>query len=589
MARELKSLRNRQRSRKKSAGGSGRILPVVAVIILLLTISVTGLYFYDIKYAPSREPADKTEYFGVSGDEVALFLNDTQALKEDGTAIKAKCINGGLFIPYEWVMSELNRRYYWAKDLNSILYTLPTETVKYGLGDTLKDGSTAFIRMGDSTDNLYLNIKLVAEYTDIRYKSYLEDENKRVFISDDWSAYKQADVKRKESVRLLGGVKSKVLTNLEAGEKVKVLETLEKWSKVVTEDGYIGWLRNSRLNEITAVTPESEFKAPEYWHISRNDGSKVVLGFHQITLPEANNYLEDITSDATGMNVVAPTWFVLTGDDGSFTCYWSQDYVDKAHAKGYQVWATVNNFDGGDIDESVFLTSSALRGKLVENLVATAVSGGIDGLNIDFELIPKKLGRDYVQFMKELAVACRNAGIILSVDCYVPYSYNSYYDIEQLGENIDYVIIMCYDEHYAGSEAGSVASIGYLNHAVSETCKMMDSDRVIIAVPFYTRVWVTDAENKTTSDAMGIKSALQWVQEKGVQLSWNSETGQNYGEIQDGDKLKRIWMEDERSLKLKLDVIKDSGCGGVAAWKLGQEPAGLWSILDMNNVSGSQT
>ena len=586
MARELKSLRRRQQSRKDSSGGSGKLIPVIAVIILLLTISVTGLYFYDKKFAPSREPADKIEYFGVSGDDVAIFLNDAQALNEDGTAIKAKCINGGLFVPFEWVMSELNRRYYWAKDINSILYTLPAETVKYGLGDTLKDGSTAFIRMGDSTDNLYLNIKLVAEYTDISYSGFLSDETKRVFISSDRGTYKQADVKRKESVRLLGGVKSKVLTNLEAGEKVKVLETLEKWSRVVTEDGYVGWLRNSHLSALYDVTPESTFSAPEYSHITRTDGSKVVLGFHQVTLTEANAYLEDLTGKASGMNVVAPTWFVLTGDDGSFTCYWTRDYVDKAHAKGYQVWATVNNFDGGDIDESVFLTSTALRGKLIENLVATAVAGGIDGLNIDFELIPERLGRDYVQFMKELAVACRQAGIILSVDCYVPYSYNRYYDIEQLGENIDYVIIMCYDEHYAGSEAGSVSSIGYLNHAVSETGKMMDLDRVIIAVPFYTRVWVTDGENKTTSDAMGIKAALKWVEENGVQLSWNSEVGQNYGEIQDGDKLKRIWMEDEKSLKLKLDVIKENGCGGVAAWKLGQEPEGLWSVLDMNNVSG---
>ena len=587
MAKELKSLRRRQQSRKNSSGGGSRFLPVMAVIVLLLVISVAGLFLYDRTYAPSREMADKTEYFGVSGDDVALFLNDVQALKDDGTAVRAKCINGGVFIPFEWVMSELNRRYYWAKDLNAILYTLPEETVKYGLGDTLKDGSTAFIRMGDSTDDLYLNIKLVAEYTDISYKSYISDDTKRVFISNDLSEYKQADVKRKEAVRLLGGVKSKVLTNLEAGQKVKILESLEKWSRVSTEDGYVGWLRNSHLGEIKDVTPESDFQAPEYTHITRSDGNKVVLGFHQITLTEANNYLEDMTKDATGMNVVAPTWFVLTGDDGTFTCYWTKDYVDKAHAKGYQVWATVNNFDGGDIDESVFLKSTALRAKLVDNLVATAVAGEIDGLNIDFELIPERLGRDYVQFMKELAVACRKAGIILSVDCYVPYSYNSYYDIEQLGENIDYVIIMCYDEHYAGSEEGSVASIGYLNHAISETQKMMDTERIIIAVPFYTRVWMTDSENKTTSEALGIASSLEWVEKNNVQLSWNSEIGQNYGEFMDGNTLKKVWLEDEKSMKLKLDVIKESGCGGVAAWKLGQEPAGFWSILDLNNVSGS--
>lgn len=587
MARELKSLRRRQQSRKKTSGDRGRAISVVAVIVLLLAISVAGLYMYDVKYAPSREPADKAEYFGVSGDEVAIFLNDRQALKEDGTVIKAKNINGGLFIPYEWVMSELNRRYYWAKDANSIFYTLPDETVKYRLGDTLKDGSTAFLRMGDTTDDLYLNIKLVAEYTDISYKSYLSDETKRVFITSDWSKYEQAEITRRESVRLLGGVKSKVLTNLEAGDKVKVLETLEKWSRVSTEDGYIGWLRNSHLNDPSEVTPKSEFIEPEYTHITRQDGSKVVLGFHQVTLTEANAYIDELTQNAVGLNVIAPTWFVITGDDGTFTSYWTQDYVDKAHAKGYQVWATVNNFDGGDVNESVFLTNYELREKLVENLVSQAVAGGIDGINIDFELIPERLGRDYVQFMRELSVACRKAGVILSVDCYVPYEYNRYYDIEQLGANIDYVIIMCYDEHYAGSEEGSVASIGYLNHAISETQKMMDSERIIIAVPFYTRVWITDAENKTTSEALGAKKAIEWAANNGVELKWQSDVGQNYGEFQDGDKLKKVWMEDEKSMQLKLDVIKESGCGGVAAWKLGQEPDDFWPILNLNAGSES--
>lgn len=583
MARELKSLKRRQQTRKQASGKKRKTVAFMTMF-LLITMSVAAVvfYVYEKKYAPSREPADKVEYFGVSGDDVALFLNDEQAFSESGEPVKGKLINGGIFVPYEWVMSQINRGYYWAQDVNQILYTLPTEVKKFGLGDTLEDGSTAFLRMGDSTEDLLLNIKFVAEYTDIRYSSHVEDDAKRVFVFDNWDDYSVATVSRRESVRLLGGIKSEVLTTLKAGDKVKILESMESWSKVQTEDGYIGYMRNNRMRNETTVTPESDFDAPEYTHLTRNDGSKVVLGFHQITATAANDYMESITQGVSGMNVIAPTWFVLDSDEGSFKHFWTQDYVDKAHAKGYQVWATVNNFDAGNIDESVFLKSTELRQALVKNLVAVAAAGGIDGLNIDFELIPEKLGRDYVQFMREMSVACRNAGIILSADCYVPYDYNSYYDIEQLGKYIDYVLIMCYDEHYGGGDEGSVASIGYVNRGISEAAKAMDKDRVIIAVPFYTRVWMTNAAGETSSDAMGISAAMEWSASKGMEFTWDSELGQNYGQIQDGDILKKLWMEDYQSMQLKVDAIKEAGVGGIGAWKLGQEPSDIWPILDLN-------
>jgi hypothetical protein len=82
---------------------------------------------------------------------------------------------------------------------------------------------------------------------------------------------------------------------------------MENWSKVQTADGYIGWLRNKHLSDKTEVTPESEFKAPDYTHITRIDGSKVVLGFHQITSTAANAYIDDMVKGVTGMNVIAPT------------------------------------------------------------------------------------------------------------------------------------------------------------------------------------------------------------------------------------------------------------------------------------------
>ena len=563
-------------------------MPVlIGLLMFLVFAAAAGGYIYEKKYAPTKELADQADYFGVSGDAVTIYLDEEQQKTDDGKLVEAKCVNGGVFLPYEWVMSNLNRRFFWATDVNQVLYTMPTETLKYGIGDTLSDGSTPFLKLGNGTENIYLNVKFVAEHTNIRFSSFVSDDTKRIFIFDDFSPYTEATVEKKEAVRLLGGVKSAILTTLEPGANVKVLEAMENWSKVETADGYIGWLRNKRLGEERTTTPESSFTAPEYTHKTLDQ--KVVMGFHQVTTLAGNASFSSATAQAgSTMNVIAPTWFVLNSDQGTFDSYLSADYVTAAHAAGYQVWATVNNFDAGNIDESVFLESTELREQLIASLVAAAQAGGIDGLNIDFELIPTTLGRAYVQFMRDLGVACRAAGLILSADCYVPYNYNSHYDIAELGDCIDYVVIMCYDEHYAGGEEGSVASIDYVKRGISEATSAMDSDRVIIALPFYTRVWITGADGKTHSEALSVQTAESWVAQKGVELQWQEDLGQNYGEITEDNEVKKIWMEDDASMQKKVDAVKAAGCGGVAGWKLGQEPESFWSILNLNSDAATQ-
>lgn len=550
---------------------------LIGILLFLVFAGAAGGYIYLKKYAPTKEAADQNAYFGVTGDEVAIYFNEEKQTDDSGQTVTARCVNGGVFLPYEWVMSKLNRRFFWASDLNAVLYTMPTETLCYHVGDTLSDGATAVLKLGDSTDELYLNVKLAAEHCNIRFLSYADGENKRVFIFDDFSPYTEATVRQKESVRLLGGVKSAVLTTLEKGAKVKVLKTLEHWSQVETADGYIGWMRNQRLMDMQTVTPESSYTAPEYTHILLDQ--KVVMGFHQVTSLSANAGFSSVTAGTSGMNVIAPTWFVLNSDQGDFTSFASADYVQAAHAAGYQVWATVNNFDAGSIDEGALLGSTELRSKLIAALVQAASDVGIDGLNIDFELIKETEGRAYVQFMRELSVACRQAGLVLSADCYVPYDYNSYYDIGELGACIDYVVIMCYDEHYAGGEEGSVSSIEYVKRGIREAGKYMDSSRVIIALPFYTRVWITGADGKTRSEALSVKDALSWVERKGVELQWLEDLQQNYGEVTDSDGLKKIWLEDDQSMQQKVSAVRDADCGGVAGWKLGQEPESFWKIL----------
>ena len=555
-------------SRRRKGHGCG-ITVLVLLFIFILAGGGLGVLFAK-KYMPSNELADKSRVFGIKGGQVALIL-DNQVQEEKGIYE-----GGQVYLPVDWVNEHLNQRFYWDEGEKLLVYALPDSIV---YADESAQGEKGPL-FKVTQDGMYLSLGVVVNYTDIRTQAFATSQIKRVFIDTSWQPYDTAVLKKTGQVRVRGGVKSQIITEAAAGETVDVLETMEKWSRVRTSDGYIGYVENRKLEAGEQVAPVSTFEAPVYTSISM-DG-KVRLGFHQVTRPEGNNTLESYVSNARGMNVIVPTWFNVVSGDGTYTSLASRDYVDKAHDMGLKVWAMVENVSTEEsvknLNTKTLMSSTSTRKKLIEKLMNEADTYGFDGFNLDFESLKAEAGPHYVQFIREMSVACRNKGLVLSVDNYVPSSYTAFYNRKEQGIVADYVIVMGYDEHYAGGEAGSVSSIPYVREGIENTLKEVPKEKVINAVPFYTRVWTVN-EGKTSSKAYGISDARQWVEENQVELSWDKLLGQYYGETVSGSGQQYIWMEEEDSMKLKIDLIKEFDLAGVACWKLGFEPADIWDIV----------
>lgn len=550
--------------------GHGCAVTVLVLMLLLMAAGGAGGYIYMRKYMPSDELSDKAKVFGIKGSQVALLL-DNELQEEKGIYE-----DGQVYLPVGWVNEYLNQRFYWDEGEKLLVYALP-ESIVYADEDAQGEKGPLF-KVTD--DGMYLSLGLVVNYTDIRTRSFATSQIKRVFIDTLWEPYDTAEVKKAGHVREKGGVKSPILTELEQGEQVDVLETMEKWSRVRTEDGYIGYIENRRLDGREQVTPESSFEAPVYTSITMDE--KVRLGFHQVTRQEANNTLESYVSVTKDMNVIVPTWFNVISDDGTYNSLASREYVDKAHEMGLQVWAMVENVSTQEsvknLNTKTLMSSTSTRRKLIENLMKEADTYGFDGFNLDFESLKAEAGPHYVQFIRELSVSCRQKGLVLSVDNYVPSPYSAFYNRREQGIVADYVIVMGYDEHYAGGDAGSVASISYVKDGIENTLKEVPKEKVINAVPFYTRVWTVN-EGKTTSKAYGIADARQWVADNHVDLTWDQELGQFYGSTVNGNGEQYIWMEDEKSMALKIGLVKDFDLAGVACWKLGFESSDIWDIV----------
>lgn len=307
---------------------------------------------------------------------------------------------------------------------------------------------------------------------------------------------------------------------------------------------------------------------------------KINLVWHQVTSMEANDSLLNDIAGAKGVNVISPTWFSVINNQGEISSLASETYVENAHAQGLEVWALVDNFNEA-VDTTALLKSTASREKLANQLVAAAVQYSLDGINIDFEALPEEAGDGYIQFIREISVKCRKNGIVLSVDDPVPMPFTAHYDRAEQGIVADYVIIMGYDEHYAGSEeAGSVASLSFEKQGIEDTLKEVPAEKIISAVPFYTRLWYTDAQGKVSSEAIGMSRAEEWLSTYGVSSNWSQETSQDYAELTDeqGGKY-QIWLENEKSLEEKAKLVKEYGLGGIAAWKLGLEKPSIWDVI----------
>lgn len=565
------------RRRKKKKPALPRIL--LTGVLVLLVLGMLAGYFIWQRYSYGSTRADITNWFEAeTASDYPMILNG------ENIGTSARKLDNACYMELNDVHTYVSGRFYFGEADGELLYSTPTDTIRAPEGETnaiSTDGSTIAMTapiVRRDGEGVYVLLDYLSSFYDIRYEAF-DEPNRMVIALDSWTA-DTATVNKKTHLRYRGGVKSDILIDLAEDDRVIILEgETDEWVKVRSEDGFMGYVESKRLNETEQTTyGQDVLSEPVYSSITKP--YKICLGWHQVFAPAGNDTFDEVVARTKGMNTISPTWFFLTGNEGDITSYGSADYVQKAHARGMEVWALVNNFENKDVDTKQVLSRASSRKRLVDNLIAEAKRCTVDGINVDFEEVPQEAGRDYVQFLRELSIACRREQLVLSVDNYVPMGFNDYYDRKEQGVIADYVIIMGYDEHYGGSpEAGSVASIEYVRHGIEATCAQVPPEKVINAVPFYTRLWTTDGTN-VSSQALGIPAAREAVSANGITLSWDAETEQYYGETVNGNgALIQIWMEEPESINSKIAVMQANNIAGIAAWKLGLESDDVWDVI----------
>ena len=540
--------------------------PVIAVAVLVILVAILGIVTHVVmKYIPSSEKMDLNEYYGEMADgEIALVIG-TEKLEERGL------VDGDrVYLPLDVVNTYLNQRYYWDSANQQILYATPSELTSASASSEAGD------KVWVKDDKVYLNLTYVQEFTDL--DAYITKDPYRIAIQYKFKNVKTVTVKKNTSIRYRGGIKSAILTSVKKGTKLRLIEEMENWDQVATDDGYIGYIDKKKVGEAEKTKFERSFKKEEYSYLTMD--SKVNMVWHQVTSTDANAYFADATANMTGVNVISPTWFYLTDTSGNIASIASADYVSQAHEKGLQVWGLIDNFTQA-VSTTETLSSTAARQNIISQLIQAAQDVGMDGINVDFESLSEDVGIHFLEFLRELSIECHKNNLVLSVDNPVPEDFTSHYDRAEQGRVVDYVIIMGYDEHYVGSEAGSVASLPWVEQGIQDTLDEVPAERVINAIPFYTRLWRTTGGN-VTSEAIGMDQAQQTIADNNVETYWDKTTSQNYGKYDIDNSTYQIWLEDAQSVAEKVKLVSKYDLAGVSAWKLGFENNGIWQVISDN-------
>ena len=562
---------------------------------LFLILGIAAAVWLIIRYTPTNQRMSLEEYFGpMEADEAAIVIQD-QILTDQRALVR----DGHVYLPHELVRDSLNERFFWDAENGQVLFTtasqtfeIPIESASYKVIDGALDDDPSsessfeeVIALRADSGDLYFSLAFLAQYTDIAWT--YEEDTRHVFIRNQWGDTLTADSLKEAAVRYAGGIKSPIVTDLLKGDQVIVLEQGEHWLKVLTQNGFVGWVKSNRMTEPVTVNQEHEgFTPVAYPSIKMDD--KVSLIWHMVTTTGDNKAFPDATASMTGINVISPTWFSLTDNEGNVESLGSKTYVEEAHNKGLQVWGLVDDFSP-DMDNSVMLSSTAARRNCISQLIGYARTLGMDGINIDFEHIDPDDAYTYTEFVRELSIACRSHSLVLSVDTYPPYDFNAYLNRKEIAAVSDYLINMGYDEHYVGSEsAGSVASFGYEARALSTLLQSgIPADKLISAIPFYTRIWYTSTDEAGTayinSEELSMNAVSATLESWSLTPQWDPSTAQNYiSWYTDDGVLCEIWIEDADSLLRKALLVSSNDLAGCAIWALGFQDDSVWKVVSEN-------
>ena len=557
---------------------------IIPIIIIAVVVCIVAAIIVE-RMTPSKKYADLYEFYGVTTDSISVIWNETIV----SDAIK---IEDTYYLELEMVSENFDNRFYYDASLDKLLYTTLDEVYEIPFAQTVyhkgeeQQVSDYYIAVREN-DVIYVALDFLQDKMECSY--YVLTAPERVVMVSDGVEIYPLIFKEDATIRTKESIKGDILAKPQVDELWYKVEEKTKtgWIKVAIVDGRKGFVKEDEVLSSAgeAYCYDSGYEVPEYKGNQRD--YELIMAWHPIYNVEDNGNIEALLANTKGVNTISPTWYKVKDETGELLSMADKDYVDYVHSLGIEVWPLVSDFtnvegDGWSVKE--LLSNADNRRNLIENLINEVITLDCEGINIDFEYIRDDNGEDYAQFIRELSIRCREEGLVVSTDNPPPKAYNQQYNFEILGDCVDYVIIMGYDEYTkANNEPGPVASYEYVKSGIVDALTMIPADKLVNGIPFYTRLWTEyiDENGEYVLDTKTCTMENVWstVEKLGTTPEWNAEL-RLYEIFADIDGIHySMWLEEETAMAERIKLVREHNLAGVSAWALGMETDSIWDVI----------
>lgn len=546
------------------------------IVVIILAIAV----IFVLRTATNYK---KDEIIGKTN----LVINNSNTTKDLKNDVVVE--NGVVYISTKDIANFFDDHIFYDNKYDQIITTTETKvaTLKLNENKSTINGATVDLvapakKIGEQ---FYLPFSEISESVYNVETTYVKNTDTVVLVSLD-RELTYANSSKNNSVKSKPTVLSKTVDKIEKGDNVTIVpkknDEESGWTKITTENGKIGYVKTSTLANTKKIRDNFTIE-------------KQIQGNVSLVWEYFSKYgkAPQRTEQIDGINVVAPTFFSLaTSEKGAIVAnvgQAGQNYINWAHSNGYKVWPWIAN-EATNKEEKDF-TSSILndyksREKLINSILAAVEMYNLDGINLDFENMYESDKDAYTRLVIELAPRLKELGKVLSVDVTAPDGspdWSLCFNRNVIGDVADYIIFMAYDQHNnSSSEAGTVAGCDWVEANIKKFLGQegVKPEKIILAMPFYTRVWnVTDGGLSSSAVDMKSQATLIPVDAK---ITWDDSLKQNLAEYEKNGKSYKVWMEDEQSLKYKLELVKKYNLAGGAFWRKGQEIDSVWTLIKEN-------
>ena len=537
-----------------------KILSIIIAIIVLVIICIVANHFIILD-------KNKRTNLVINNKNVTSNLKNEILIEDDI-----------IYLSQQDIQNFFDKYIYKEEQTNQIITTYNKKIAAIGFEENIIiiNGSKKpiYAHTIEKDGTTYLPISEMKDVYDIQIENI---ENTKVITMDSLDReQKKAIVTSNLSVRSSTKFIAKTIDRIKKGDYVVVISNDKNYTKIRTENGKIGYIKSNKLaNEITVREEMQEEKQIE---------GKVNLTWDYFST--VGSAPDRTGTSIDGINVVSPAFFYLDkkGELQENIGNAGEKYIQWAHDNGYKVWPMVSNADAGLQVTSTIMNSYQKRQELIENIVDKCVEYKIDGINVDFENMKQEDKDLYSRFIIELTPRLKEIGLVTSVDVTAPdggETWSMCFDRHVIGDVADYIVFMAYDEYGVSStKPGTTAGYDWVKLSLNKflQTEAIDSNKIILAIPFYTRVWTTNSQGKVSSNSVSMKNVNSVIPE-GTERQWNDELKQNYVQYNEGSNKKEIWIEDIDSLKAKVSLIKENNLAGVASWQKGMETDEVWQML----------